>query len=499
LAVLTYRWWDHYVGPDPYATWQFRLSPANMSLVLPLAVISPLLLWAAEGRGLGAKREAAASALSCFALSAALAALLSRHFFLLAGFFALASLCAAGAVLVRRKGERSFAAAALFPLGLSDLCLALGVLFIYLSDPSRGLFFPSAPLRLSGNLITACALMLAAALLRLGCFPFQRWMARISEGGKDLRLVHLLAVDLTLGAFLLYSVTRVFFAWEGAWIWICFGISALTLALALRGLLHAAARHEVWGLLAMALGAQIALCAAPGSQAAAAAMRLGLWAGIPALALVHIGSVKGKGRTWALILGAASLMGIPPMAGFAWRWMEFQALAGELSTGAGVLFIAAVALVFGGALIEGFASLWIPRVEGEGEASGEATIASGALLAAFLLAVGLYAGTFVDLLMREYGLPVSLPFPSWTSLGWAVLLSAGIAALILYTLNYRGRAEVRRETTFPGGPLPLRYGGRFPPGILNVPVSGRGFAVVILCDICVFAAWAAVMVYLALS
>ena len=498
LAVLTYHWWDHHVGPDPYARWQFYLSPVNMSLVLPLAVISPLLLWAAEGRGLGMKRDSVVSALSCFALSAALGALLCRHFFLLTCLFTLATLFIAGAALMREKGKRSFAAAVLFPLGLSDLCLALGILFLYLSDPSRGLFFPNAPLELSGNLIAACALMFAAALLRLGCFPFHGWMVRICEGGKDFRLIHLLAVDLILGTFLLYSVTRVFFVWEGVWIWICFGLSALTLVLALRGLLSAARRYEVWGLLCVALGAQIALAASPGSQMAAAAMRLGLWAGIPALALIHIGSVKGRRRTWALVLGAASLMGIPAMAGFTWRWMEFQVLAGELSGGASVLYVAAMVLVFAGALIEGFTSLWIPRVEEE-EASGTATIAAGALLAAFLLAIGLYAGAVVDLLMREYGLAVSLPFSSWTSLGWAVLLCAGTATLILYAWSYRGRGEGWRETAFPGGALPLWSGGRIAPGILKVPGSGKGLAAIILGDVLLYAAWAAVIVYLAFT
>ena len=498
LAVLTYNWWDHHVGPDPYARWQLYLSPANMSLVLPLAVISPFLLWVAEGRGLGMKRDSAASALSCFALSAALAALLCRHFFLLACLFALATLFMVGAVQARRKGERSFVAAVLIPLGLSDLCLALGIYFLYLSDPSRGLFFHNVPLELSGKLVAACALMFAAALLRLGCFPFHRWMVRICEGGKDLRLIHLLAVDLTLGTFLLYSVTRVFFVWEGVWIWVGFGLSALTLLLTLRGLLSAGKRYEVWGLLCVALGSQIVLAASSGSQVAGAAMRLGLWAGVPALALVHIGSRKGRGRTWALALGAASLMGIPPMAGFAWRWMEFQVLAGELSGGTSVLFIAAVVLVFAGALIEGFASLWIPRVEEE-EASETATIAAGALLAAFLFAIGLYAGAVVDLLMREYGLPVSIPFSSWTSLGWAALLCSAIAALILYAWSYRGRGEGWREKAFPGGTIPLQPGGRYTPGILKVPGSGKGLAVVVLWDVLLYAGWAAVIVYLAFT
>jgi len=496
LAVLTYRWWDRYVGPDPYARWQFHLSPANMSLVLPLAVISPLLLWAAEGGNAGTGRGAVASSLACFALSAALAALLCQHFFLLTCLFAVATLFAAGAALLRGKGKRSFAATALFPLGLSDLCLALGILFLYLYDPGRGLFFPAAPLQPSGRLAVACALMLAAALLRLGCLPFHLWMVRVCEGGDDLRLIHLLAVDLTLGTFLLYSVTRVFFVWEGVWVWTCLGISALTLLMALRGLLAASQRHEVWGLLCVALGAQIALTASPGSQAAAAAMRLGLWAGLPALSLVYIGSRRGKGRAWALVLGAASLMGIAALAGFTSRWMGFKALAGELGGGASVIYIPAMVLVFAGALTEGFTSLWIPRADGEG-AAASVDVAAGVLLTGFLFTVALYPGGVVDLLMREYGLPVSLPFPSWTSLGWAVLLSVGMATLVLYAWGYRGKGEGGREAVFPGGPLPIWSGGKVIPAFPEAPTSGKGLAAVILGDLLIYAAWGAVIVYLA--
>jgi hypothetical protein len=178
--------------------------------------------------------------------------------------------------------------------------------------------------------------------------------------------------------------------------------------------------------------------------------------------------------------------------------MEFQVLAGELNDRTSVLFAAAMVLVFAGALIEGFASLWIPRVEEE-EASGTTTIAAGALLAAFIFAIGLYAGTVVDLLMREYGLPVSLPFSSWSSLGWAALLCAAIAALILYAWSYRGRGEGWQERTFPGGMLPLRPGGRLAPGRLKVPGSGKGLIAVILWDVMLYAAWAAVVIYLAFT
>jgi formate hydrogenlyase subunit 3/multisubunit Na+/H+ antiporter MnhD subunit len=495
LTLITYRLWDHYVGPGTFSFWRFYLSPTNMSLLLPLAVVSPPLLAAAEGKGLGRGRGNAASALSCFALAAAMTAVMSDHYFLLAGTFALATSCMVGAAMLRKRGSRRFLPPALLPLALSDLCLALGALFLYLSDPGRGLFFPALPLEPRGKLAAACALMLAAALLRLGCFPLHRWMAGISRGGKDFRLIHLLGVDLVLGTYLLYMVTRVWFRWEGNWIWICFGVSLITLAEVLRELLSSAGRVEMWGLLCAALGAHLALSASPGGQAAAAAARLGLWAGLPALALVHMGSERGRWKAWAAVVGGVSLLGLPPLAGFTWRWMEFHVLAGAFSGGVTVLFLAALPLVFAGALVEGFTALLLPRGDGEGNPgiAGAAALAAGVLLAAFLAALGLYPGTMVDLLMREYGLPVSLPFTSWTTLGWAMLLCSGLAVVILSAWIMRGGGGARRPgAALPGGALPL-WGRKRPPAF----EAGKALRTIAVCGVALYAGWAAIMVYLA--
>ena len=494
LAFLAYRFWDHYVGPDTFSIWQFGISPAGISFLFPLALVSPLLLWAAQRRGAAGKRENAASALACFGLAAALAAVMSDHLFLLAGLFALATWCMAGAAVLRgRKAGRLLPF--LFPLGLADLCLVLGVFFLYLSDPTRGLFFPATSLEPSGMLAASCALMLAAALLRLGCIPLHRWIAGVSQGGKDLRLVHLLAVDLTLGTFLLFSVSRIFFVWDGVWVWVCLGIAAATLAEVVRELLHASGREETWGLLCAACGAGLALAAAPGGQAAAAAARLGLWAGIPALALVELGSESGFGMGWARVAGGASLMGLPPLAGFAWLWMGFGVLAGEFAGGVTVIFLAAIPLLFAGALVMGAASLLLPR-DGEEQAPAKVAAATGVLLTAFCAAVGLYPGAMVDLLMREYGLPLDIPFTSWTTLGWAMLLCAGLAVIIASAWTQR-RGEAHAEEARMARSLPLLQRKRsFPYPLLE---KRRFRAAVVLGEFLIYLAWIAVMVYLGIK
>ncbi len=448
LAALLYRAWDRHVGPGPFACWRFGLSPDNISLLLSLAGLSPLLMLEAEARKEHGWRDGLASALSCLALASAMGAILCDHLFLLALFCGLATLCAAGctALVGERRRPR---AASLLPLAMADFCLAVGIIFLYLSEPGRGLYFPALPLAAGGGIAAACALMLAAALLRLGCLPFQRWMAGIAEGGREPALIHVLAVDLTLGTYLLYLVTRAFFRWQGAWAWICFGVALATLAVVVRELLSARSGSRTWGLLAAALGAHLALAASPGSQAAGAASRLGLWAGVVALALLLLGSEGGKARSWAGVLGAASILGLPPLAGFAARWMEFQALAGGFAEGAGALYAAAIPLSFAAAMVEGFAALRMAGWE-DGDARFPAALPAGMALAGFGFAVGIYPGKWVDIAMREYGLPLGLPFPTWSTLGWAMLVCAGVAVAFLAALGAHRRAPGKICNVLPG-------------------------------------------------
>jgi len=491
LAFLAYRFWDHHVGPESFHFWQFTLTPGGISFLIPLAVVSPLLLWAVETRGPVGKRDNAASALACFGLAATLAAVISQHLFLLAGMFALATWSMAGtAVLKGKKAARLLPF--LFPLGAADLCLALGLLLLYLSDPTRGLSFPAAPLRPTGMLAASCSLLLAAALLRLGCFPLHRWMSGMARGSRELGLLHILAVDLTLGTFLLFSVTRVFFTWDGFWVWICLGVAAASLVELARELLHATGREEAWGLLCASTAAAIALVAAPGGQTAAAASRLALWAGVPALALVALGSEDALWVDWAGVVGSASLMGLPPLAGFVALWMGFKTLAGEFAGGETVIFIAAIPLLFAGAVIAGSVSLLLPQRR-KGEAPLRLAFPAGVLLAACCAAVGLYPGTLSDLLMREYGLSLDIPFPSWTTLGWAVLICAGLA-LIVAVAWLRRRGEPHSGERIVGRSLPLLRAGRpFPLPLLE---KSRFRAAVVSAEIVLYVAWITVMVFL---
>ncbi len=494
LALLVYHFWDHHVGPDTFSIWQFNISPVSISFLLPLAAVSPLLLWATQKTGAADKGNAASSTLACFGLAAALAAVMTEHFFLLSGLFAAATWCAAGAAVLRGK-KAGRLLSFLFPLALADLCLVLGVLLLYLCDPTRGLFFPAARLEPSGMPAVSCALMLSAALLRLGCFPFHRWMTGAARGGKDMRLVHLLAVDLTLGTYLLFAVSRLFFVWDGVWVWVCLGVAGATLLELTRELLHASGREEIWGLACASLGAGIVLVASPGVQAAGVAGRFGLWAGVPALALAELGSEGRYGMNWAKVAGGASLLGLPPLAGFAWLWLGFQVMAGQFEGGVTAVFVAVIPVLFAAFLVAGATTLLMPGNAIE-RTPAMLAAASAGFLVACCAALGLYAGTAIDFLMREYGMPLDVPFPSWTALGWAVLITCCLAVAIAFAwMHHRGERPNEEHRAFRALPL-LPAEHRLPFRLLN---NRRFRAAAVLGELPVYLAWIAVMVYLGIK
>lgn len=310
-----------------------------------------------------------------------------------------------------------------------------------------------------------------------------------------MRLVHLLAVNMALGTFLLFAVSRLFFVWDGVWVWVCLGVGGTTLVALVRELLHASGREETWGLICAALGAAFALLAAPGGQAAAAAARLGLWMGVPALALVELGSEGRSGMAWARVAGGAALLGLPPLAGFAWLWMGFHVLAGEFDGGVTVVFLAAIPVLFAAELVAGSAALFLPR-GGEEKTPARLAAASAVLLTVCSAAVGLYPGAAVDLLMREYGLPTGMPFASWTALGWAVLICCGLGVVITAAWTHR-RGEKYAEEPPIYHALPLLVPKR--EFAFRLPAGRRARGAVILCELMIYMGWIAAMIYLGIK
>jgi hypothetical protein len=175
--------------------------------------------------------------------------------------------------------------------------------------------------------------------------------------------------------------------------------------------------------------------------------------------------------------------------------MEFYALAGEFGDGVTVIFLGVIPILFAISLLMGATALLLPE-GGEEDAPVWLAAASASLLTVLCAAVGLYPGTAVDLLMREYGIPLDLPFDSWTALGWAVLICCVLAAVIVYAwTRRRGDAQKVERRTLKALPLvsPMRV---FPhPPLENRRVRGAA----VLSELLIYMMWIAAMVYLGIK
>lgn len=191
------------------------------------------------------------------------------------------------------------------------------------------------------------------------------------------------------------------------------------------------------------------------------------------------------------MVGGMSLLGLPPLAGFASLWMGIEALSGGFAGGETVIFLAAVPLLIAGAMIAGTVALLLPR-SGRKTALGLAAPAA-VLLTACCAAVGLYPGAIMDYFMREYGLSLNVPFAYWTSLGWAALICTGLVLAAFMAWSRRmGACEGMEPRTERALPL-LRAGWKFP----LAPLQGKRFRAALVCgEVVLFLAWTGIMAYL---
>lgn len=422
LFLLAYRGWERNVGPGPFRWGGLGLSSANLFFLALLVLLGPVcVLLSAEGER-GGREGGIISALGLLALAAALAAVLGEEPFILAAGCALGTLCAAGAALPAAgpKRRRLRMWLAILALLVSDACLALSVLFLYRAGVPGGPFLFSFPVGEGG--LPAMLLLLSAALLRLGIFPLLDRGAIPSGEGRGLRIPYLVAMNLILGAYLLFLASRVLFSPGGAWEWAMLGSGACGLACAAVGTWRGSHPGRERGWSAVCLGSGVILCFSAAGREGATAARLVLLAGMPALLLLEMKGARGWRRSLGMI-GGAALAGTPPLAGFASLWATSDSLARACLGGEGILFFLGWGIMAVAFLVVGTTSLFDGGRDGE-VMPAWAAAACGLLLCTVLFLAGAYPGRVVDILMREYGLPLDIPFPGWSSLAWASLVVA---------------------------------------------------------------------------
>lgn len=440
--LLVYRGWERHVGPGPFRWAGFGLSPDNLFFVVLLVLVGPLAILPLAGVDMGQERRPGALvALGHLALAGSLVAVLGDHLILLVAGCAVGTWCAAGAaVLASGSGkERWWGMAALLPCQASDLCLVLSILFMALDGPSQELSISSLPVGKGG--MPALALLVAAALLRLGVFPLNPVAALLPARGRSDSLP-LAAMNPALGGYLLFLAWRALFSPGEPWRWALLATGVVSLVSASVFLPRRPGPGSRRGWMAACLGGGVILCFSAGGLGVAAAARLLLLAGIPALLLMEFSGPKGWRRIPGMV-GAAAFMGVPPLAGFGTLWMAGRAL-GELGTGGGEVafflgwMVMAVAFTVVGIV-------FLLGGEERSDMPGWVVALSSLALCALIVLVGAYPGRAVDVLMREYGLPLEMPFSSWYSLAWAALaVAAGISVFWVVRLRVGGEA-VREE------------------------------------------------------
>lgn len=471
LLVLVYRGWERHVGPGPFRWGWWTLTEANLAFLALLAVTGPLSLFLlAAGEDTWGWKQRVIHALGHLGTAGAATAVLAGHPLLLAAGCAPATWCAVAlAYLLERTGrERSRSCAALFPLVASDLCLALSVLLLVLEVPSRGSLLFSSP-SAGGDNIPAFALMLSAALLRLGAPPFAACQAYLCGRGRDYRLPYLLVLSPLMGGYLLFLAARVVFSPGMGWRWVFLGAGSAVMIFSTFSVLRNPHPGRARGWLAASLGGAFTVALSGGGQGGAAAARLALLSGVPALLMLEASGWEGW-RGWARITAGAAVVGLPPLAGFAFLWTAGNYLA-EGNTGASrSIFFLGWPVAFLAFLVGGTAAM---LSAGEEKESLPAWAAASvfAVACAFLLLVGTYPGRVVDLLMREYGLPLEMPFSSWSSIAWASLLAlAGLGILWAMWVRRKGGSSTQaRIPALPAAaplslmarPFPAREPGKF--------------------------------------
>jgi len=391
-------------------------------------------------------------------------------------------------IAMGREETAPVAKKAMIMVGGSDAFMMLGVCIVaYLSGAGLnplGTGMSGIRLPLSGGAAVAAYLCLAAAAFaKAGAMPLHSWVPDCAESAP-IPVTALLpaSLDKLLGIYLLARLSLSLFIMDGYVQIFLMAIGAITIVCAV---MMAMIQHDMRRLLGYHAVSQVGY------------MVLGIGCGNPvgiAGGLFHMvnhalyksclfltaGSVGKQTGTYDLdklgglaglmpvsfascLVAALSISGIPPLNGFASKWMVYQGLI-EMGRGGGRLWaVWLIAAMFGSVLtLASFVKILNATFLGRPSAHREkspgavkeapaAMAVPGAILAGFCVIFGIFAMPLAleHLIIPAIGMPLHYPgFWNPVLATWLIVIGA-ILGLIVYKLS--AAASIRESEPFSGG------------------------------------------------
>ncbi len=371
-----------------------ELGPLELALAWRADGLSSLIVLAASGIAFmvviyslramaGEDREPVYYAWVLWALAAVVAAALANTFLLLIVGWEIATVLLYLLVGMGRKEARAGAMKTFAMLGFADVCLLLGV-GLWLASGGNALMQIAGtgvgPVATESATAGAAFLLMAVgALAKAGAMPLHTWIPAAGESAPTPVFALLpAALDKLLGIYLLARITFDVFAIGGSLAAVLMVVGAATILLAvmmamvqhnLKRLLAFHAVSQV-GYMVLGLGCAAAALAAGAPMAVATAAFCGglfhmlnhaiykctlfLTAGSVerAAGTVDLDRLGGMARMLPVtflccLVAALSISGVPPMNGFASKWLVYS---GALGVGTPLAIGCLVVAVFGSAL-----------------------------------------------------------------------------------------------------------------------------------------------------
>jgi formate hydrogenlyase subunit 3/multisubunit Na+/H+ antiporter MnhD subunit len=494
-------------GSLEYGGWLFlRADPLSGMVLLAITVFGLLIVLYSAGSMRGTTRLGEYYAYLLWTVGVSCAAVLANEFILLLACWGFLGLTLY--LLIGIAGPDASAAAkkTLILIGGSDSVLLLGIVIIWhLTGSTR---MDGAAIHLiDGFSYTAFICLAIAAFAKAGVMPFHTWVPDCGEKAPASVAAFLPAsLDKLLGIYLLFRVSSDVFVMNGSMNRMLMAVGAVTIICAV---MMALVQHDMKRLLSYHAVSQVGY------------MVLGIGTGVPvgmAGALFHMinntlyktglflcaGALEQKAGTtdldslgglakkmpvtfWACAISSLAIAGIPPLNGFASKWMVYQGVIDAAEGGGALRFVWLAAAMIGSALTlasfvkvlhAGFLRKEAPAVSGKRitEVSWLMWLPMVSLAAACIV-FGVFA---YRLPLGQLVLPAMPDEVVYTGTWWAgsaavMLVAAFAAGVLLYLIGTIRKARVC--STYVGGEIldDVYVSGTRPGGQRDIELTGVDF------------------------